>query len=58
MAPQLLPVCDRVAPAHRALRCIHENPVKAGLIENLWEYLYNSARDNADIKGLLEIELV
>ncbi len=37
---------------------IHENPVKAGLVENSWEYLYSSARDYSDMKGLLEIELV
>lgn len=40
-----------------AFRYIHENPVKAGLVENSWEYLYSSARDYADMKGLLEIEL-
>jgi len=40
------------------LSYIHQNPVKAGLVENAWEYLYSSARDYADMKGLLEVELV
>ena len=40
------------------LQYIHENPVRAGWVENAWEYLYSSARDYADQKGLLAIELI
>ncbi|GAB2800892.1 transposase [Rhabdobacter roseus] len=40
------------------LNYIHENPVRAGWVENAWEYLYSSARDYADQKGLLAIELI
>ena len=37
---------------------IHNNPVKAELVANPEDYLYNSARDYAGEKGLVEIELV
>lgn len=40
------------------LNYIHENPVRAGWVEYPWEYLYSSARDYADRKGLLDIELI
>ena len=34
---------------------IHNNPVEAGFVENDYEYLYSSARDYCDIKGLVKI---
>lgn len=37
---------------------IHENPVRAGWVENAWEYLYSSARNYAGMKGLLKVEMV
>ncbi len=38
---------------------IHDNPVKAGLVDEPWEYRYSSARDYMNNqKGLLEIELL
>jgi hypothetical protein len=37
---------------------IHQNPVKAGFVENDYEYLYSSARDYAEIKGLVNIEKI
>ncbi len=38
---------------------IHNNPVKAGLVEEPWEYLLSSARDYmTHKKGLLEIDFV
>ncbi|MEA5139396.1 hypothetical protein [Arcicella rigui] len=38
---------------------IHNNPVKAGLVEEPWEYLLSSARDYmTNRKGLLEIDFV
>jgi putative transposase len=40
------------------LKYIHDNPVKAGIVENAEEYLYSSARDYLGRKGLLEIELM
>jgi len=41
------------------LAYIHDNPVKAGLVDNAWEYRYSSARDYMnDEKGLLEVELL
>ena len=39
------------------LHYIHDNPVKDGLVENAWEYLYSSARDyEIDRKGLVNVE--
>ncbi len=37
---------------------IHQNPVEAGFVENDYEYLYSSARDYAEIKGLVNIEKI
>lgn len=37
---------------------IHDNPVKAGIVENPEHYLYSSARDYAGLKGLIELELI
>lgn len=38
---------------------IHMNPVKAGLVDEPWEYRYSSARDYMnDQKGLLDVELI
>jgi putative transposase len=37
---------------------IHDNPVKAGWVDAPEHYLYSSARDYADIKGLLDIILM
>jgi hypothetical protein len=39
------------------LALIHENPVKAGLVDEPWEYRYSSARDYMNNQnGLLEID--
>lgn len=35
---------------------IHENPVRAGIVENAEDYLYSSARDYSGMKGLIEID--
>lgn len=38
---------------------IHENPVKAGLVDEPWEYRFSSARDYMhNQKRLLEVELL
>ena len=37
---------------------IHNNPVVAGWVDLPEYYLYSSARDYADIKGLLDIDLL
>lgn len=34
---------------------IHDNPVEAGFVEKPHEYLYSSARDYADMKGLVKV---
>lgn len=40
------------------LEYIHNNPVKAGFVENPEDYIYSSARDYAGIKGLIDIGLI
>jgi hypothetical protein len=37
---------------------IHENPVRAGWVENAEDYLYSSARNYAGLNNLLEIEMI
>ena len=37
---------------------IHENPVRAGLVELPEHYLYSSARDYAGLKGLVKLEML
>ncbi len=34
---------------------IHQNPVEAGFVELPYEYLYSSARDYSDAKGLVKL---
>ena len=41
--------------AHQKLDYIHYNPVEAGFVEKPEEYLYSSARDHYEGKGLVEI---
>ncbi len=36
---------------------MHENPVKAGWVENPSDWLYSSARNYQGLKGLIEIDL-
>ena len=40
------------------LNYIHENPVRAGWVEEQAHYLYSSARNYAGLSGLLEIEMI
>jgi hypothetical protein len=35
---------------------IHDNPVRAGWVENAEEYLYSSARNYSGLKGLIEVD--
>lgn len=37
---------------------IHENPVKAGWVDEIDHYVYSSARDYAGIKGLVEVDVL
>ena len=37
---------------------IHNNPVRAGLVENAEEYLYSSARNYSEMGNMLEIDLI
>jgi REP element-mobilizing transposase RayT len=40
------------------LNYIHNNPVKAGFVEEPEDYLYSSARDYCGIQGLVEIVMI
>jgi hypothetical protein len=41
------------------LAYIHNNPVKAGIVDDPWEYRYSSARDYMNNqKGLLHVDLL
>jgi hypothetical protein len=37
---------------------IHNNPVRAGIVEKPEEYLYSSAKNYADEEGLLKTEII
>jgi len=43
---------------HEKLTYLHNNPVRAGIVERPEEYLYSSARNYADMPGPLEIILL
>jgi len=40
------------------LNYIHQNPVRNGLVENPEDYIYSSAKNYADEKGILEVEFL
>lgn len=40
---------------YQKLNYIHQNPVEAGFVENEEDYLYSSARDFYDKKGLIDL---
>lgn len=40
------------------LNYIHQNPVKAGIVENPEDYLYSSARNYAGVKGFIEVKFI
>ena len=37
------------------IKYIHENPVRAGIVERAEDYLYSSARNYAGLDGVLEV---
>jgi hypothetical protein len=40
------------------LEYIHEDPVRAGWVENAEDYLYSSARNYAGLPTLIDIDLI
>jgi REP element-mobilizing transposase RayT len=40
------------------LNYIHENPIRAGIVDRSVDYLYSSARNYAEMDGLIKIELL
>jgi len=44
--------------AWQKLEYIHQNPVKAGIVEKAEDYLYSSARNYYGMKGLMDIDLL
>lgn len=49
---------DNIKIIDQKINYIHDNPVKAGLVENPEDYLYSSARNYAGLASVLEIEEV
>ena len=43
---------------HECLDYIHNNPVTAGIVEKAEDYLYSSARDYFEMKGMLPLKFV
>ncbi len=43
---------------YQKLNYIHKNPVETGIVEKEEEYLYSSARDFYDRKGLIELSYI
>ncbi len=43
---------------NQKLDYIHNNPVRAGIVENPEDYLYSSARNYACLKSAIEIDLL
>ena len=37
---------------------IHENPVRAGIVEKPWDYIYSSAKNYVDEKGLIDVTVI
>ena len=40
------------------LMYLHNNPVRAGIVAKPEDYLYSSARNYADLPGVLDIEIL
>lgn len=43
---------------HQKLDYIHNNPVKAGIVDKPEDYLYSSARNYMNLPGLIDVILV
>ena len=43
---------------HQKLKYIHQNPVEAGFVTKQEEYLYSSARNYYEGKGLIELSFI
>lgn len=37
---------------------LHNNPVRAGVVDKSWEYLYSSSKNYSDQIGLIEIDFI
>jgi REP element-mobilizing transposase RayT len=46
----------RVDMIESRMTYIHENPVRAGIVEKEEDYLYSSARNYSGLKGLIEVD--
>jgi putative transposase len=41
------------------MRYLHENPLRAGMVQSEWNYVYSSANDYYNNgKGLIEIDFI
>jgi REP element-mobilizing transposase RayT len=46
----------KVVGVKERINYVHDNPVRNGLVENEWDYVYSSAKDYQGRKGLVAIE--
>jgi putative transposase len=46
------------AMTEQKLYYIHKNPVESGIVDEIWEYRYSSAKDYCNQKGLLDIIVI
>lgn len=51
-------ILDSNTKIEQRLEYLHNNPVKAGIVNNDYEYIYSSAIDYNGGKGLIDIELI
>lgn len=47
---------NRLELIESRMKYIHENPVRAGIVEKEEDYLYSSARNYSGLKGLVEVD--
>ena len=50
--------CTETEMIDQKINYIHDNPLKDGIVDDVCDYLYSSARNYCDQKGLLEIEFL
>ena len=51
-------VCEETGILEQKIAYTHQNPVRAMIVANPEDYLFSSARDYAEEKGLVEVEFV
>ena len=50
--------CSTLGDIIEELRALHENPVRAGIVEKAEDYLYSSARNYAELDAVLDVIII